>query len=204
MTPRARTSLAIAGLLGLAALGVTAGGVALAVASQSGPTPLDRALAAHHDIPLALASGIGRTARQVKTRSEWLAAVMDLETDGTFSPSIRNPTSKATGLIGFTNKTARRLGTTTNELAEMTAIEQLPYVRKYLDLVRSGQWPDDPRAMPLDTFHRLMFSVFWLPGRDKGHSFPLPEHLRAGNEVTVLGDYHRAVEARMLPGGALA
>lgn len=57
---------------------------------------------------------------------------MGFESGGTFSPNIRNAAgSGATGLIQFMPSTARDLGTTTDALANMSAIEQLVYVEKY-------------------------------------------------------------------------
>jgi len=44
----------------------------------------------------------------------------------------RNPKSGATGLIQFLPSIARALGTSTEELAKMSATEQLPFVMKYL------------------------------------------------------------------------
>jgi len=61
----------------------------------------------------------------------WLMAVMGFETRYTFSPSVRNPGSSATGLIQFIESTARKLETTTARLARMTAVEQLDFVEKY-------------------------------------------------------------------------
>lgn len=64
----------------------------------------------------------------------WLMDIMAWETDETFSPSKRNYAgSGATGLIQFTETTARWLGTTTLALSRMTAVEQLDYVQKYLE-----------------------------------------------------------------------
>jgi hypothetical protein len=60
-----------------------------------------------------------------------LMSCMAFETGRTFSPSVRNPSSSATGLIQFMESTAQGLGTSTAELASMTALEQLEYVRKY-------------------------------------------------------------------------
>lgn len=61
----------------------------------------------------------------------WLMAVMAWETGKTFSPAARNPGSSATGLIQFLQSTAMALGTTTSQLARMSAVEQLDYVEKY-------------------------------------------------------------------------
>lgn len=74
-------------------------------------------------------------------------AVMDFETGGTFSSSVRNAAgSGATGLIQFMPSTARALGTTTEELAQMSRSEQMVYVEKYFDQfadkIRGGQVDD--------------------------------------------------------------
>lgn len=61
----------------------------------------------------------------------WLMAVIDLETGGTFNPSARNPHTGATGLIQFMPDTARELGTSVSALAQMNFMEQLDYVEQY-------------------------------------------------------------------------
>ena len=62
----------------------------------------------------------------------YLMAVMHFETGGSFDPKEPNPKSTAVGLIQFIEETADYLGTTTEELASMTALEQLDYVEDYL------------------------------------------------------------------------
>lgn len=69
----------------------------------------------------------------------WLMAVMGFETGFTFSPSVRNPGSSATGLIQFIQPTAIGLGTTTARLSRMTAVEQLDYVQKYYDAIPASR-----------------------------------------------------------------
>ena len=54
-----------------------------------------------------------------------LMACMAFETGRTFSPSVRNEVSGATGLIQFMPSTAKGMGLTTAELAGMTAEDQL-------------------------------------------------------------------------------
>src|SRR5882757_4468211 len=61
-----------------------------------------------------------------------LMAAMAFETGESFSPSIKNKASGATGLIQFMASTAKSLGTTTAALAAMTAVNQLDFVEKYL------------------------------------------------------------------------
>jgi hypothetical protein len=60
-----------------------------------------------------------------------ILAVMCSETGHTFSPSIKNPNGGATGLIQFMPATAKHMGTSTAELAAMTAVEQLAFVERY-------------------------------------------------------------------------
>lgn len=61
-----------------------------------------------------------------------LMLTMYVETAKTFSPSIQNKQSRATGLIQFMPATARNMGTTVDALKDMNAIDQLDYVYKYL------------------------------------------------------------------------
>lgn len=65
--------------------------------------------------------------------ASWLMAVMGFETGYTFSSSIKNPGSSATGLIQFVSSTAKSLGTTTAQLARMSPVQQLDYVEKYFN-----------------------------------------------------------------------
>ncbi|MFP4124573.1 peptidoglycan DD-metalloendopeptidase family protein [Coleofasciculus sp.] len=65
-----------------------------------------------------------------------LATLISFETAGTFSPSIRGPVVKgrgrAVGLIQFMPGTAAELGTTSEALAQMSQVEQMDYVERYL------------------------------------------------------------------------
>lgn len=65
-----------------------------------------------------------------REHASWLMACMAFESG--LSPSVRNAAgSGATGLIQFMPRTAMYLGTTTELLAQMTAVEQLAYVKRY-------------------------------------------------------------------------
>ena len=74
----------------------------------------------------------------------WLMAVMYIETGGKFTPDVKNPSSSATGLIQFMSNTAVNLGTTTQQLAQMSNYEQMYYVYKYLSAYRGKMlsYPD--------------------------------------------------------------
>jgi hypothetical protein len=63
---------------------------------------------------------------------DYLMACIAWESGETFSPSILNKAgSGAVGLIQFMPATAKELGVTTAQLADMTAEQQLEYVAKY-------------------------------------------------------------------------
>lgn len=63
-----------------------------------------------------------------------MLAVMDFETGGSFDPAQKNAAgSSGTGLIQFMAKTARGLGTSTQELASMTRSQQMKFVESYFD-----------------------------------------------------------------------
>jgi hypothetical protein len=66
-----------------------------------------------------------------------LMACMAWESGETFRPDIKNMAgSGATGLIQFMPSTARGLGTTTAELAALSAEDQLRFVYKYFEPLR--------------------------------------------------------------------
>jgi len=97
------------------------------------------------------AGAVKDMALRLRTNPDWILKVMDFETGGSFSPSIRNPKSGATGLIQFMPGTARRLGTSTAALARMTKIEQLKYVEQYFA----------PYTGNMSTFEDVCMAVFW-------------------------------------------
>ncbi|MGJ4730137.1 LysM peptidoglycan-binding domain-containing protein, partial [Luteimonas sp. SDU101] len=80
----------------------------------------------------AFLRGVEEMAGRIGTRPEYVLAVMSFETGGSFSPGVRNGAgSGATGLIQFMPTTARELGTSTEALARMSAVDQLEYVERY-------------------------------------------------------------------------
>jgi len=96
-------------------------------------TTLESATRVLQDNP-DLKEGISSLATKYNIPPNALMAVMDFETGGSFDPAETNKAgSGAIGLIGFLPKTARSLGTTTAELAQMSQTDQLVYVEKYFD-----------------------------------------------------------------------
>lgn len=78
-------------------------------------------------------SAAGRLANDLNLPVDDIFRVIEFETAGSWSPSIKNPGSTATGLIQFLESTAKGLGTTTADLAGMTRGQQMEYVRRYLE-----------------------------------------------------------------------
>src|ERR1043166_3002928 len=65
-----------------------------------------------------------------------LMSAMAFETGERLTSSVRNKASRATGLIQFMPKTAVGLGTTIDELAAMSEIDQLDVVEEYFRPMR--------------------------------------------------------------------
>jgi hypothetical protein len=90
----------------------------------------------------------------------WLMAIMDLETGGKFTANVTNSLGY-TGLIQFGDDAAKSLGTTTDKLRAMTAVEQLDYVYRYFL----------PHKAKLDTFIDTYLQVFFPVAVGKGDDF---------------------------------
>lgn len=93
----------------------------------------------------------------------FLMAAMAFETGETFSPSVKNPGSSATGLIQFMEATARAMHTTTAKLAKMTDVEQLEYVARYFE----------PYAGRLATLSDVYMAILWPKAVGKDESYVL-------------------------------
>ena len=90
-------------------------------------------------------------------------SVMDFETVGTYSTSIKNPRGSATGLIQFVENTAKGLGTSTAELAQMNQSEQLKFVEEYFRRNKNG----GDYANPID----IAMAVFYPAAVGEGDDF---------------------------------
>ena len=70
-----------------------------------------------------------------------LYKIIKFESAGSFSPGSHDPNNVSVGLIGFTEPTAKQLGTSKAELGQMSAVDQLDYVYRYYKMV--GAQPGD-------------------------------------------------------------
>lgn len=85
--------------------------------------------------------------------SHWLEFCIWFETAKTMDHTIQSSKTKATGLIQFMPLTAKSLGTTVDALKEMTNVQQLKYVEKYL-------WPYRNRFKSFtDVYLTIFFPV---------------------------------------------
>src|SRR3989338_2559649 len=82
-----------------------------------------------YDLPFLVK--VENVARELGINPIHLMAVMRFESAGTFDPAKQNPTTKATGLIQFLDKSAAAVGTTKDELKQMTQVQQMDFVQKY-------------------------------------------------------------------------
>lgn len=96
-------------------------------------------------------SKVKSISKDLGIKPNWLMAIMYFESAKTFSPSIKNKFSNAVGLIQFMPSTAVGLGTTTSQLENMSAVQQLDFVKKYLLPYRSK----------MKSFVDTYFSVFF-------------------------------------------
>jgi hypothetical protein len=80
-----------------------------------------------------------------------LYKIIKFESAGSFSPSSHDPNNVSVGLIGFTERTAKGLGTSKAELSQMSAVDQLDYVYRFYKMV-GAQPGDDVGTLYMRTF----------------------------------------------------
>ncbi len=100
------------------------------------------------------AERVCRIGEKIALEPNLLMACMAFETGLTFSASVKNPRSSATGLIQFMATTARGLGTTVQRMAKMSEVEQLGYVEEYFRraIARHG---------PIRTLEDCYMAILW-------------------------------------------
>ena len=90
-----------------------------------------------------------------------LLSIMYIESG--LNPQAQNPITNATGLIQFMPSTAKRLGTTVENLYKMNATQQLKYVKKYLL----------PFKDKINNVYDLYFAVFFPNAIGKPNDYVL-------------------------------
>jgi len=97
----------------------------------------------------------------VGIESDWLLRAIDFETAGSWSPSVKNPGSSATGLIQFMRSTAAGLGTSTEALAGMDRVGQMEWVQKYLE----------PYKGKMNNFGDVYMAIHWPKAIGKDETY---------------------------------
>lgn len=134
-----------------------------------------------------------KVAEKLGVSSDSLRRIIKFETAGTFSPTSHDPKNVSIGLIGFTGPTARALGTSKEELAKMTAVEQLDYVYRFYKM-NNLQPGSDVGTMYMITF---MPAFAYSPdhtvlGRQGGGMLMLPSGKSSGLSMDLIWDQNPA------------
>lgn len=143
------------------------------------------------------AAVIREAAIQIGTRPEWLDALINFETAGTYDTSISNTLSSAKGLIQFTNASARDLGyaDSTDLVRALPDFESqmmngvVPYFRLKArqNNITSYQ---DKQALYMAVF----YPVYW----NKPPGTPFPDSVQAVNPgIVTAQDYINFVDGRI-------
>lgn len=104
---------------------------------------------------------VKEVAKRINCDYKDLLAVMNAES-GVNEKAV-NPHGGATGLIQFMPKTAKGLGTSTHELLQMTKVEQMDYVEKFLiNAKRSAGFADNEKLSG-----GQLYALIFLPARAK-------------------------------------
>ena len=102
-----------------------------------------------------------KISKNIKCDPNELMGVMNSESG--INHKAVNKKSKATGLIQFMPNTAKGLGTTIEKLKNMSAVQQLDYVEKYLQSQKKNAGFADDKQLSAGELYALVF----LPGRAK-------------------------------------
>ena len=135
-----------------------------------------------------------------------LANLINFETNGSFSAGIQSPTdTRATGLIQFTEGTAKELGTSLEELKGMSEVEQMQYVKDYFELFRVNG------GKQLSTQQDVAMAVFYPNAVGQGADYSIYEDIknkrgvanaeqaRSNNRgIETAGDYYNKAKSRFI------
>lgn len=136
-------------------------------------------------------------ADRIGTRPEWLDALINFETRGTYDPLIRNPKSSAKGLIQFIDASAQDMGfndslslvNTFNTFESQMFNAVIPYFE--LKARQNG-------IKSYMTKQALYMAVFYPDYWDKSIVKPFPAHVREVNPgIDTPADYIRYVDQRV-------
>lgn len=139
-------------------------------------------LAAYPQAGAELAAEIEAVAARLGAHPFDLANLINFESAKTFGSAVKNPVSGATGLIQFMPSTAKSLGTTTDALAQLSPVQQMVWVEKYLAQYK--------KIAPLSTVQALYMSVFYPKAMTWTLETEFPANVQAWNPgIRTVADY---------------
>lgn len=121
------------------------------------------------------AQAVKDSAARLGMNPDHIIAIIGFETMYTFSPAIRNSIG-ATGLIQFLPSTAKGLGTTTDALAAMSAVQQMKYVEEYFRRQQQVYGK-------LDTLEKAYLAVFYPAAIKQPMDYTFPAPVWSANKV---------------------
>jgi len=143
----------------------------------------------------AQATKIREVASAVGTQPQWLDALINFETGGTYSTTIKNPKSSARGLIQIINASAQDLGYADS----LDAVTRNPDFDSQMEFVVKPylqMWMN--RFGPLDTEQKLYMTVFYPKAVTWDINREFPDSVKAVNPgITKPSDYINYVNARV-------
>lgn len=144
---------------------------------------------------------IREIANKIGTKPEWLDALINFETAGTYSTDIKNPYSSARGLIQITDAAARDIfgASGSKELVELynTFDAQmdnvvLPYLQHRQRYFNSG--------LPFNTMQSLFMAVFYPAYINKPINTEFPDSVKNVNPgINTVRDYIDKASRRINP-----
>lgn len=142
-------------------------------------------------LTLQMRDKISAVARRLSIPPEWLQALIDFETGGTFSPEIKNPNSSARGLIQLTDGAAVDLGFASS----FDAVQRYPDFDSQMDGI---VYPYLARYAPFNDKQSLYMAVFYPAYRTASPDTVFSETIRAVNPgIDTVSDYINFVDRRI-------
>jgi hypothetical protein len=126
------------------------------------PPPMPR-IAWGAKVSVAFKAKVIKISNNLGIDPNYLMAAIAFESGETFSASVKNAASGATGLIQFMPSTATSLGTSTSALAAMTPEDQLDYVEKYFAAYKNK----------LNSLEDVYMAILWPAAIGQPDSFVL-------------------------------
>lgn len=124
---------------------------------------------------------IADVASQLNTNPVWLDALINFETAGTYSPTIKNPNSSARGLIQVIDSTAR------SDFGVSDSLELVTHYPTFESQMYNVVLPYLKKYAPYPSKQSLYMAVFYPAYRSVSPSKPFPERVQKANTYTVNG-----------------